>query len=178
VTLNDWDRLVAGVAVLLGASLDRLKLRVEALEGTPRVVVAVKEAKHISWKIENRRRRHSESFIAKRIRPIITVAPSARKKPGRIAGMPCGRICDAMTSTSKAIITRRATTKLAIYGCGPGMASDRQTESRHLVAISCGSRASLNDNVMPLRSGSGVAVMVMSFGSNGTERLGRRLFVS
>jgi hypothetical protein len=34
--------LVAGVAVMLGASLDRLKLRVEALEKMPRVAVAVK----------------------------------------------------------------------------------------------------------------------------------------
>jgi hypothetical protein len=34
--------LVAGVAVMLGASLDRLKLRVEALEKTPRVMVSVK----------------------------------------------------------------------------------------------------------------------------------------
>jgi hypothetical protein len=34
--------LVAGVAVMLGASLDRLRLRVEALEKTPRVVVSVK----------------------------------------------------------------------------------------------------------------------------------------
>jgi hypothetical protein len=34
--------LVAGVAAMLGASLDRLKLRVEALEKTPRVMVSVK----------------------------------------------------------------------------------------------------------------------------------------
>jgi hypothetical protein len=34
--------VVAGVAVMLGASLDRLKLRVEALEKMPRVTVAVK----------------------------------------------------------------------------------------------------------------------------------------
>jgi hypothetical protein len=34
--------LVAGVAAMLGASLDRLKLRVEALEETPRVMVSVK----------------------------------------------------------------------------------------------------------------------------------------
>jgi hypothetical protein len=34
--------LVAGVAVMLGASLDRLKLRVEALEKTPRVLLSVK----------------------------------------------------------------------------------------------------------------------------------------
>jgi hypothetical protein len=34
--------LVAGVAVMLGASLDRLKLRVAALEQTPRVMVSVK----------------------------------------------------------------------------------------------------------------------------------------
>jgi hypothetical protein len=34
--------LVAGVAVMLGASLDRLKLRVEALEKAPRVMVSVK----------------------------------------------------------------------------------------------------------------------------------------
>jgi hypothetical protein len=33
--------LVAGVAVVLGASLDRLKLGVEALEKTPRVMVSV-----------------------------------------------------------------------------------------------------------------------------------------
>jgi hypothetical protein len=34
--------LVAGVAAMLGANLERLKLRVEALEKTPRVAVAVK----------------------------------------------------------------------------------------------------------------------------------------
>jgi hypothetical protein len=34
--------LVAGVAAMLGASLDRLKLRVEALEETSRVMVSVK----------------------------------------------------------------------------------------------------------------------------------------
>jgi hypothetical protein len=34
--------LVAGVAVMLGASLDRLKARVEALEKGPRVLVSVK----------------------------------------------------------------------------------------------------------------------------------------
>ena len=34
--------MVAGVAVMLGASLDRLKLRVDALEKVPRVAVAVK----------------------------------------------------------------------------------------------------------------------------------------
>jgi hypothetical protein len=34
--------LVAGVAAMLGASLDRLKLHVEALKKTPRVAVAVK----------------------------------------------------------------------------------------------------------------------------------------
>jgi hypothetical protein len=34
--------LVADVAVMLGGSLDRLKLRVEALEKTPRVMVSVK----------------------------------------------------------------------------------------------------------------------------------------
>jgi hypothetical protein len=34
--------VVAGVVAMLGASLERLKLRVEALEKTPRVAVAVK----------------------------------------------------------------------------------------------------------------------------------------
>jgi hypothetical protein len=34
--------LVAGVATMLRASLNRLKLRVEALEKTPRVMVSVK----------------------------------------------------------------------------------------------------------------------------------------
>ena len=39
--------LVAGVAVMLGASLDRLKLRVEALEKMPRMAVAVKSGARI-----------------------------------------------------------------------------------------------------------------------------------
>jgi len=34
--------VVAGVAVMVGVSLDRLKLRVDALEQTPRVAIAVK----------------------------------------------------------------------------------------------------------------------------------------
>ena len=34
--------LVTGVAAMLGASLDRLKLRVEALEKTPRIAVVAK----------------------------------------------------------------------------------------------------------------------------------------
>jgi hypothetical protein len=34
--------VVAGVAAMLRATLDRLKLRVEALEKTPRVIVSVK----------------------------------------------------------------------------------------------------------------------------------------
>jgi hypothetical protein len=34
--------LVGGGAAMLGASLERLKLRVEALEKTPRVLVSVK----------------------------------------------------------------------------------------------------------------------------------------
>jgi hypothetical protein len=38
----DFLGIVAGVAAMLGASLDRLKLRVEALEKTPRVAIAVK----------------------------------------------------------------------------------------------------------------------------------------
>jgi hypothetical protein len=40
--------LVAGVGVMLGASLDRLKLRVEALEKMPRVAIAVKSGARIA----------------------------------------------------------------------------------------------------------------------------------